>query len=519
MSNKKQKTYHGKILSFKNFLYYYHKAAGLINPTKNQYEIAKILEDCAVLSNKTTRKDRQMGPRVSDKIFINTYRGFGKSHIASLFVSWLLYRNNNLKCLLVSGTNSKSSSLSYHILQTIKLLPELSHLAPKDKHDRAGSKQFDVAGIIPKQQPSVSCTSISANNTGMRADVLILDDIETLSSAYSSAEREEIEVKLQELTGAVLSPNALVIVLGTFQSDESIYIDMIEERGYSPFFLPVAFPPSDFKYSKFLLPNILNNSYSEGQPLDRFSTEEINKRKVEYSEAQFALQFMLDTTKADKEQFEFDLNTISVVSSYGQNKIMVIDPSSGGSNHDASAYVILAYGDGKITILHSGDCGGFSDDSMLVIMNRLKEHNVKEVHVESNFGAGMFSLLLSKYLQNNNYPCKVVDFRVSGNKNYRISSTLAPAFKQNLLCFHSSYRDNIENNRTLRFQIKNFRPDKLKYDDHIDCLASAVSIIKNEAVISDKSVQRMNQYKEEQKIRIAIYGNTFGSSNFITNRI
>ncbi len=508
-----------KIQSFSNFIYYYHKLAGLSEPTQSQYEIAGILEDCAVFTDKVKGNLSDICPnRISDKVFINTFRGFGKSHLASLFVSWLLYRNKNLKTLIVSGTNSKGTELSHHILQTIRLLPELQHLAPKDKQDRAGSKSFDIAGIIPKQQPSVSCTSISSNNTGKRADVLILDDIETLSSAYSHAEKEGIKINLQELTGAILSPNALVVVLGTFQSEKSIYLDMIS-KGYSPFFLPVAYPDIDYKYSKYLLPNILSrNSQQPSQPLDRFNKVEIRKRKQEYTEESFALQFMLDTSKSDKATYLFDLGGIPLVQQYGNNKIMVIDPAAGGG--DASAYIILAYGDGKISILESGDCGGYDDGSMSILLSAMRKYNIKDIKVEKNFGAGMYSLLLSKYLTNKNYSAKVEDFNSTGNKEARISETLQPSFQQNLIAFSNSYYDLQDNPRSLRYQLKYFTGKKacLEYDDMIDCLSMGVNLIQSSSVIPDKNLQRLELARQENEMRKAIYGNKF-QSNFITNRM
>lgn len=98
---------------FRKFLFVVWKHINLPDPTPTQYDIAKFL---------------QHGP---NKICIEAFRGVGKSFITSAFVLWCLYRNPQLKIMVVSASKNRADNFVTFTKQLIDLIDELHHLKPR----------------------------------------------------------------------------------------------------------------------------------------------------------------------------------------------------------------------------------------------------------------------------------------------------------------------------------------------------------------------------------------------------
>ena len=151
-----------KLTDFRNFLYLCWKQLNLPEPTKIQYDIANYI---------ATGESR---------IIVCAFRGVGKSWITSAYVLWRLLLDPQLNILVVSASKNRADDFSTFCLRLLEEMPILHHLKPKE-NQRQSKISFDVAPAMASHQPSVKSLGITSQITGSRADVVIADDVETLS--------------------------------------------------------------------------------------------------------------------------------------------------------------------------------------------------------------------------------------------------------------------------------------------------------------------------------------------------
>ena len=72
------------------------------------------------------------------------------------------------------------------------------------------------------REPSVICQGIYGNITGMRADLIICDDVEVPNTSNTQQKREMLRERLRELD-FILSPNGTMIYIGTPHTMDTIY--------------------------------------------------------------------------------------------------------------------------------------------------------------------------------------------------------------------------------------------------------------------------------------------------------
>ena len=150
---------------FVAFLFVLWKALNLPVPTKCQIDMAKVLANG---ENK--------------KFILQAFRGIGKSFITCAFVVWSLWRDPQLKILIVSASKERADANSIFIKNIIDLLPFLAELKPRPGH-RDSVISFDVGPANPDHSPSVKSVGITGQLTGSRADIIIADDVEIPSNS------------------------------------------------------------------------------------------------------------------------------------------------------------------------------------------------------------------------------------------------------------------------------------------------------------------------------------------------
>jgi hypothetical protein len=166
--------------------------------------------------------------------------------------------------------------------------------------------------------------------------------------------------------------------------------------------------------------------------------------------------------------------------------VMAIDPS--GRGEDETAYAVGKLASGNIFCPEAGGMqGGYSDETLIALCHVAKRHKVNKIVVESNFGDGMFTKLLTPHL-NRIYPCSVEEVRQNAQKELRIISVLEPVMNQHRLIFdprviRSDYETAMERYRPdeapkymLFYQLARITKERgaLKHDDRLDALAMMV---------------------------------------------
>lgn len=488
-----------------------------LSPTDLQYDACRYLQ--------TGPKRRQL----------QAFRGFSKSWLLAFYTCWLLYRNPDHKILVLSATGGRAKDFSQFVLQLLKDVPVLQHLYPDDDQ-RQSVLNFDVKGCRPAQSASVRSVGIDGQITGSRADTIIADDIEIPNNSDTEGKRLKLSERTREFA-AILSPRGEVVVLGTPQTEDSIYPKMEAERGYQVRIWPALYPTPDERkfYGNRLSPTISArlDEHPElvGKPTEpsRFTESDMASRLAEYGRSGFSLQFQLDTRLSDKLRYPLRLSDLIVMEcniDLGPEKpvwasspeltwddlfnpgfngdryyrpmrlqgefipytqsAMHLDPS--GRGRDELGYCVTKQLNGFVYVLAAGGLmGGYVEENLKFLVHLAKTCKVNTVEIEANFGDGMFTKMIEPWFVRE-YPVSITEIKHSIQKEKRIIDTLEPVMNQHRLVFSAEMirkdRESAEKREaydkrvyTLTYQLSHVTKDRgcLVHDDRLDALAMAVS--------------------------------------------
>ena len=501
---------------FRVFVFMVWKSIGLPDPTPIQYDIAKYLMNTP-----------------TDRSIIEGFRGVAKSFLTCAYTVWMLWKDPQIKVLVVSASKDRADANAVFIKRIIYLLSFLKPLQTQ-RGQRDTQNLFDVGLAVPDISPSVKSVGITGQITGSRADLLIADDVEVPNNSGTQVQRDKLGEAVKEFD-AVLKPGGKIIYLGTPQNEMSLYNELTK-RGYKRHIWTVQYPSSIAEresYGSDLAPFIAEpydadpESYADKltpTDPDRFNIEEIEKRRLSYGKAGFSLQFMLNTNLSDAEKYplkvkdfivsDLDMKQTSLkwawcsdgskrlsdvpsvalkgdyfysplsrseeVSEYS-GTVMAIDPS--GRGKDETAYSIIKFLNGYLFIMDIGGYHeGYSEGTLTTLANKAKFYNVNEVVIESNFGDGMFSQLLKPVL-NRIHPCAVQEINNRQQKEKRIIDTLEPLLMSHKIVLNQSvimddYRV-YERQPAYSFVYQMTRlcdeRGALAHDDRLDAVAMAVA--------------------------------------------
>lgn len=415
---------------FRKFVWIIWRHLGLPDPTPMQYEMCEYL---------------QYGPK---RCGVLAFRGIGKSWITSCFVLWLLWRDPQLKTLVVSASKDRSDAFSTFTKRLIHEVPFLVHLrADPTKGQRDSNVQFDVGPALPAHAPSVKSVGVYGQMTGGRSDVTIIDDAEVPNNSETATQREKLEHRVSEIGGALLTAQGKamyeremrVIYLGTPQCEDSLY-NKLPDKGYEIRVWPAEVPENSAMYFGRLAPSVqrmIDNGVESGTPTDpdRFSAGELAERRLEYGRASYRLQFMLDTSLTDELKYPLktadlivmptasdifpqrvvwagdDDHRIERLGNVGlvgdcfhspmyvddlylpySKSIMYIDPS--GRGKDQVGYAVVKQLNGMLIIRRWGALeGGYDNETLTRLATIAWEENVHQIVAEDNFGDGMWTQL------------------------------------------------------------------------------------------------------------------------------
>lgn len=474
----------------------------------------------------------------SDRFILMGFRGVAKSFITCAYVVWRLWKNPQLKIMIVSANKERADANATFIKKIINELPFLDHLKAREGQ-RDTQNLFDVGPAKPDHSPSVKSVGIKGQLTGSRADIICSDDVEVPSNSFTQVLRDQLFELVKEFD-AVIKPNGTIIYLGTPQNEMSLYNEL-QERGYTAIIYPARYPYDETQRANYgtRLAKFIADKYDSdpekyaGKPTDplRFNEEDLQKRELSYRRSGFLLQFMLDTSLSDADKYPLKLKDL-IVGSFSLDeapmkltwlpdparrfslqeipkvmglkgdafyrchtaspemekysyKMMAVDPS--GTGRDATAYCVLYYLNGYIYLMDAGGLmGGYSD----VVLNKLaqiaKKYKVNEVVLEKNFGNGMYTKLFEPVLKKVYSTCGVSEVTSKGQKEVRIIDTLEPVLGSHKLvvtpeCINKDIESVPEGDYkySLFYQMTRITSDRgaLVHDDSIDCLAIGIGYL------------------------------------------
>lgn len=493
---------------------------GLPEPTTIQFDAANFLQ----------------GPE--DRKLLMGYRGMAKSMLAAiraihkhrLRIDDVGY--SDIATLVLSAGKDFADTMSTFMMRLITEVPFYQCLLPG--HGQLSSLvKFDVGFKAAMKDPSVKSAGIFGQTVGSRAHDIILDDVEVPNTAGTVGMRDKLKLRVDGIQDLLPPEGGEITVLGTPHFEDSLY-SFLQDRGYTTRIYPAKYPTQERieVLGDTLAPCIreLWTPDMVGVPTDpmRFDADRLARREAGTTRANFARQYMLDTSLGDREIHPLRLNDLIVteidrevapsrlvwchnpiedIPVWGltgdrfnrplesSNKpellpytgtVMTIDPS--GRGKDETAWCISAILNSMIFIPDFGGyLAGFEDATLRALAETAKHYKVNVIRVESNFGDGMFEQLLKPHLRSVGHSCLVESERSTGQKERRICDTLEPPLNQHRVIIDSSAlrrdaapRDGMGDEAAMQYrlayQLSRITRERgcLSHDDRLDCLAMAV---------------------------------------------
>lgn len=541
---------------FKNFLYVMFKHINLPNPTQIQYDIADVLQ----------YKEDDILP---DTI-VEGFRGVAKSTITGGYTTWRLDNDpENYQLLELSANQTEAMKFLKFTRRLLDIIPMLNYLVPDTEKlkQRDNALQFDVKPAITRVQPSCKALGIFGQLTGNRACEIIADDIETSQNCDTSTKRESIRKAVTEFSPILRPLKGRLLYLGTPHTEESIYNEEAR-KGCRVQIFPVRYPNEQelLKYNGNLADALQlrldKNPLLVGTATDplRFDDETILKEEAK-GRSKFQMQYMLDNSLSDLERYPLKCSDLVVMDldkdiapekvAYGSSsnliikdlpcygigadkyftnipvegikwlpysfKLMAIDPS--GRGKDELAVTIVGVLNGQIFLLKNiGLQDGYSGNNLKQIAGLAREYKINKCIIESNFGDGMFTALLTPVMSKV-YPCEIEEVRHNTQKERRIIDTLEPIINQHKLVVHKSvitedhksiqkYPEEIQKEYSLFYQMTHLTKDRncLGHDDKLDSLAIAVAACLDFMAVDVDKLILQREEEEYENLMNELYG-------------
>lgn len=487
-----------KEADFKLFLVLWNQRQGLLTPDLH-FRMADWLEQ-------RWRKGEQ-------NLLLMAFRSSGKSTLVGLFAAWLLYRNPELRILVLAADFTLARKMVRNVKRIIERHPLTKKMKP-DAADQWASDRFTVRRMIELRDPSMLAKGVTSNITGSRADVIICDDVEVPNTSDTAEKRRELRERLAEIS-YVLTPGGTQIYIGTPHTYYSIYAEEAraeigEEKAFLPGFTRLHIPLLDDK--------------GESAWPERFTDYEIARQRTQTGPNKFASQMLLRPMNIaegrldpallqvydDALDYTRELQTLFL----GERKMISAsawwDPAFGAGRGDRSV-VAIVYADAEgnlyahrveyISISSSSrprssgrvegspcsshdrgrslgfarDDGGVEIDEATqqcrIVAQLAKEHFLPCLSIETN-GIGKFlPAMLRNEMARAHVPCRVQEIHSSKNKDLRILEAFDAPMAAHRLHVHRAVLQT-----PLMTEMQEWRPGSSKgHDDGLDAVAGALS--------------------------------------------
>ena len=458
-----------EIASFKIFLALWNRAQGQGTPALH-FRMAQWLEDA------WTRSER--------RLLLQAFRSSGKSTIAGLFAAWLLYRDPDLRILVLGADLMLARKMVRNVKKIIERHPLAVHLKPA-RADQWGAEQFTVARNAEMRDPSMLAKGITTNITGSHADVIICDDVEVPNTSDTAQKRADLRERLAEVD-FVLAPGGTIIYVGTPHTWHTIYADEARaESGEAQAFLD--------GFARLKLP-VHDESGASAWP-EKFSESDIERIKRVTGPNKFASQMMLVPVNiaegrldaaalrftGGKLEYSKELDRL-----YLNGKQMVAcgawwDPSKGKDGGDASVFaVVFVDGEGE-RYLHRVEylvTNPFSADDVATqhcqqVAFAAQMSRVPSITVEMNGIGGFLPDFLRREIAKKRFSCTVREEHASRSKDLRIIEAFDALLAARMLHVHESVLKT-----PFITEMQEWRPGiSGQRDDGIDAVAGALSLL------------------------------------------
>ena len=420
------------------------------------------------------------------RLLLQAFRGCGKSTLVGLYCCWRLSQNPELRILILSADQALANKAVLQIRKILTTHPLCLGLKPHPPEQWAADR-LTIVRKGASRDPSVLARGLFGNITGLRADIVICDDVEVPNTCATIQKRRDLRTRLNEVN-YILTPNGTQLYIGTPHCEDSIY-------SLSP---PAGSVDTNRSYlsefTRLTLPVVTPNGQSQWP--ERFPKDRLTKMRARMGARSFDAQMMLtpqplNTARLPPQdlrsyQIPLEILTANGQTSYrlGQEDIKQIaawwDPAFGHQTGDKS---ILAIGlkdkEDNVYIdtlhalcAHEGNTDPASAQCQQIAAF-IQRYQLKAIHVEIN-GIGRFLPgLLRQTLKAEAIRCSVVEKTSRTSKVLRILS----AFEARLAARKLFVRDDILRGPDLIPEMQDWHPEHSRsHDDALDAIAGVISI-------------------------------------------
>lgn len=416
-------------------------------------------------------------------MLLMAFRSAGKSTIVGLFSAWLIYRNPNIRILVLAADGALAGKMVRNVKRIIERHPLTYDMKPANA-DQWASDRFTVKRDLELRDPSMMAKGVISNITGSRADIVICDDVEVPNTCDSAAKREDLRERLGEIPFVLVAGGAQLYV-GTPHDYYSIYADaprkeIGEEQAFLDGFARLALP-------------IMDGQGQSAWP-ERYSEEGIAENRRISGPNKFDSQMMLrpvnimegrldpDLLQEYNAELEYDrtINKLFI----GQHKMISAscwwDPAFGRGKGDSSVCaVVFADAGGDYYLHHLAyirvddlDPTAEADQQTKIIAQIAKDFHLPCVTVESN-GLGKFlPNMLRNRLASEKSITRVREIHSKKSKAIRIIESFDALLAAQRLFVHK----NVCEDTNFMMEMREWRPGaKRARDDGLDAVAGAIS--------------------------------------------
>lgn len=415
----------------------------------------------------------------NSKALLMAFRGCGKSTMVGLFCAWILYRNPNVRILVLSAESELAKRMVRTVKRIIERHPLTEDLKPKKAEQWAGDC-FTVNRPMELRDASMTADGILGNITGMRADIVICDDVEVPNTANTASKRENLRLRLAEVD-YILVPNGMQLYVGTPHTEHSIYAS--KKMGDIPPFL--------YGFERLEIPILQQDGTSAWA--ERFSEHDIHILKTRHGEQKFNAQMQLQCVNMHKGRLDTgriksytcaldvryanDCQDVYIAGRKMVSACCVWDPSYGAVGGDDSIVAVVFVSENGAYFVHGLQALCAEKDGLdpahaqcYGVVDFMREYMVSRIYIEAN-GVGKFlPELLKTVFDKSNIRCAVQAFHSKSNKNIRIMESLQAVLDAGYLWVH---QDVITSG--FLEQMSDFNPlEKGNKDDMLDAVARCI---------------------------------------------
>lgn len=425
---------------------------------------------------------------INKDLLLMAFRSAGKSTIVGIFCAWLLYRNPDLRIIVMAADLQLAKKMVRNVKRIIERHPLTSNMKP-NKPDQWGSESFRVKRMLETRDPSMMAKGISANVTGSRADIIIYDDVEVPNTCDSAEKRADLRERLAEMN-YVLAEGGRQLYVGTPHSYYTIYADkprleIGEDKEFLDGFTRLEIP---------ILDKAGNSNW-----IERYSEQDIARMRRASGPNKFASQMMLKPVNIAEGRlnpkllnvYKHDLAYAKELQTLFIGKTKMVsasafwDPAFGSAKGDNSVMAVLfADADGNFYLHHVAYIKNKSDETNGVdeatyqcarVAQIAKEHFLPSMGVEIN-GIGKFlPSILRNAMSKAKAPCKVQELSQTRNKDIRILEAFDAVLAARRLYVHASVLET-----PFMMEMQEWRPKgsgaaSKGHDDGLDAVASALA--------------------------------------------